>query len=518
MADLHLVGDEDAARELQARLELRRDLERSVVSALFIDPGQIAEVAELVPPTVFSELPLQRIYAAMLRVEPVDLRTVADELYRSEELGRAGGLGFLSEVAGHVSTAANVVHHARRLLRHHLEGQARDFALVLARGDGDDATETSLKVTRDEIRELDSGGAALFELGFSGERLVKLRQRVRPDSMLPGVLDREPGIHLLTGRPKTGKTRLALWLALCFAKGESPWEGAPDLPRSFVTILSAEQPAIRIDQTLRQLEPFTPRPDIARWTENVTILGRDSELAARARRMMSLDRTARAMLRAALQRDRERGRPCKLLIADSLSRLAPPGIDENSAGEMTDFLQPLQELAEDFGLWLILVHHQGHATDPSRLDAIGAGRGSSAISAVTPVALNVAHVPNEPRRRSLRVSGNDVPGGLLTFDVSRDGTPEDAVLFFEKIESSLLEKIDEYMTPGESITQSELAYRLRGVAPEQRTKRPDGRAQARAKKVAEEWARAGLVTIERHMGVMWIRRPGAAFSDDPSLY
>ena len=60
--------------------------------------------------------------------------------------------------------------------------------------------------------ERSNGSAAsidLFSAGFSGDRLRALRERPVPESPLEGLLDSQPSLAVLSGKPKTAKTTFA---------------------------------------------------------------------------------------------------------------------------------------------------------------------------------------------------------------------------------------------------------------------------------------------------------------------
>ena len=93
------------------------DAERSVLSALLLDPRAFHEVfAELRSDDLYHPAH-QTIYRAMCAVHeearPVDLITLSEQLNASKQLDQVGGTVFLAEIADFAATAANVVHHAR---------------------------------------------------------------------------------------------------------------------------------------------------------------------------------------------------------------------------------------------------------------------------------------------------------------------------------------------------------------------------------------------------------------------
>jgi replicative DNA helicase len=93
------------------------DAERSVLSALLLDPRAFHDVSLEVGPDDFYHPAHQTLYRTMLSIHeegrPVDLITVSEQLNAKKQLDQIGGTVFLAEVADFAATAANVTHHAK---------------------------------------------------------------------------------------------------------------------------------------------------------------------------------------------------------------------------------------------------------------------------------------------------------------------------------------------------------------------------------------------------------------------
>ncbi|UOE46091.1 replicative DNA helicase [Agromyces larvae] len=85
--------------------------ERSVLGSMLLSRRALVEVLALVSAEDFWVPRHELVFAAAAaladRGDPVDLVTVSDELTRTGQLERAGGVGLLSEVTSEVPTAAN---------------------------------------------------------------------------------------------------------------------------------------------------------------------------------------------------------------------------------------------------------------------------------------------------------------------------------------------------------------------------------------------------------------------------
>jgi hypothetical protein len=378
------------------------------------------------------------------------------------------------------------------------------LAEQIARGDRDQATRSQLREIEEALEAVSVGALGLAEVGFSGSRLEALRKRPERVSPLPKHLPPEPALVVLNAKPKTGKTTYAGFLAQCWGCGVSPWEGAPALPGTRALILSAEQPAERVDATLRRFDTTSEHVTREKWTERVTLIARDPELPQAAARMLTLDATGRALLRQGLLRAKREGDPYGLVVLDSLSRLVPEELDENSNTDMSSWLAALQELAEELGVFVLLIHHVGHA---SRDEARTAGRGASAIAAVAQAVWLLENSTDDPRQRKLHIQGNAMPETRLLFSVAGEKNEPGAILYWRPADPLEVYNLDELLAEGEEISTTGLAWRLQG---EERVKgkSPKGQYQRKAAQLRESWLRSGAIeTFEGGHRAKMIRRP-----------
>ena len=93
------------------------EAEQSVIGAVFLDPETFSTASELLMPEDFFRAGHQRIFSAMVQLadkgEPIDLVTVTSFLHNRKELDEAGGVSYLSDVAGSVPTAANIGYYSK---------------------------------------------------------------------------------------------------------------------------------------------------------------------------------------------------------------------------------------------------------------------------------------------------------------------------------------------------------------------------------------------------------------------
>ena len=88
-----------------------------MIGAVFLDPESFSTASELLMPEDFFRAGHQRIFSAMVQLadkgEPIDLVTVTSFLHNRKELDEAGGVSYLSDVAGSVPTAANIGYYSK---------------------------------------------------------------------------------------------------------------------------------------------------------------------------------------------------------------------------------------------------------------------------------------------------------------------------------------------------------------------------------------------------------------------
>ena len=93
------------------------EAEQAVLGAMLIKKEAIIEVQEILQPDDFYRETHRIIYEAMVRLqnndEAVDLVTLTEELRKTDMLDKVGGLGFITQLANIVATAANVSYHAK---------------------------------------------------------------------------------------------------------------------------------------------------------------------------------------------------------------------------------------------------------------------------------------------------------------------------------------------------------------------------------------------------------------------
>ena len=101
-----------------------REAEESVLGALLLSPHAANEVMDKLVPHDFYVPAHQSIFEAMVSLynanQPIDAVTLSEELRRSVELEKVGGLAYLTHLVDVVPTASNVEYYAGIVEEHGL--------------------------------------------------------------------------------------------------------------------------------------------------------------------------------------------------------------------------------------------------------------------------------------------------------------------------------------------------------------------------------------------------------------
>lgn len=93
------------------------DLEEAVLGALMLEKEALLEVVSFLKPEQFYTEQHKEIYQSIIDLfgaaQPVDMRTVVDQLRKNGRLEIVGGAYYIAELTSRVSSAANIAYHAR---------------------------------------------------------------------------------------------------------------------------------------------------------------------------------------------------------------------------------------------------------------------------------------------------------------------------------------------------------------------------------------------------------------------
>jgi replicative DNA helicase len=142
------------------------DLEEAVLGALMLEKGALNAVVEFLKPEHFYSEAHQEIYRAIIELfkgsEPVDMRTVVNQLRKNAKLELVGGAYYIAELTSKVSSAANIEYHARVVIELAIK---RDLIQIASQIHHDAYEDTT-----DVFELLDKTEQSIFEISDSNLR------------------------------------------------------------------------------------------------------------------------------------------------------------------------------------------------------------------------------------------------------------------------------------------------------------------------------------------------------------
>lgn len=209
------------------------EAEQAVLGGLMIDNKRLDAVLEVISEADFfredHRLILRMMQGLQENSQPLDVITLAEELDRHNELERAGGLGYLAELAANTPSAANIVAYAKIVRERSTLRQLIAAAQEISKSsfnpsglDSDDLLQMAEKRVAEiaEDRPKEGGLAGVNQLLKA--TVQRIDELFRSGSDITGVssgltdLDaRTAGwqvgeLIILAARPSMGKTALAL--------------------------------------------------------------------------------------------------------------------------------------------------------------------------------------------------------------------------------------------------------------------------------------------------------------------
>ena len=142
------------------------DMEESVLGALMLEKDALTNVIDILKPESFYKEAHQEIYQAIVQLfnaaEPVDLRTVVNQLRKNGQLEAVGGSYYVTSLTTRVSSASNIEAHARIIAEYAIKR-----ALIAV---ATEVHQSAYEDTKDIFELLDQTEQALFEVTDSNIR------------------------------------------------------------------------------------------------------------------------------------------------------------------------------------------------------------------------------------------------------------------------------------------------------------------------------------------------------------
>lgn len=255
---------------------------------------------------------------------------------------------------------------------------------------------------------------------------------------VPGLIP--DGLIMLAGKPKVGKSWLALHLCHAVAFGGYAF-GSIDVPRGKALYYGLEDSERRLKERLKAISCELPVPDGLYLSTKLSRLddGGLDEIST------WLDDNADA----------------RLVVIDTLARVKPKARRSNDAYENdTEIMSGLQELAMRYGITVLVVHHMRKNTRDSD-DVFDGVLGSTGLTGTADATLLVQR-GRQTREIVMNITGRDVDEQELSLSFSlSDRVPFRLLGSTDEIHMSDTRKeILEYLQENGKTTPKELATAL----------------------------------------------------------
>ena len=262
------------SKQLNRELPNNLEAEKSVLGSCFLSKYALQKASEsLLPDSFYNERNII-IYKAMLDLQeettPIDVTTITSQLNKKEELTKAGGVEYLSELLNFVPTASNIDYYikiveetaiVRSLISTAEEIEVEGYSSEESVNEILDSAEKKilnivkkrsanefrtikdvLDKTKQDLERLSSHSGELTGLGTGWYDLDQLTTGLHPGELI-----------IIAARPAMGKTAFALNLATHVAMTQDKAVAV------FNMEMPAEQLAMRIISSLGQIDGFKLR-------------------------------------------------------------------------------------------------------------------------------------------------------------------------------------------------------------------------------------------------------------------
>jgi hypothetical protein len=365
--------------------------ERAVLGSCLLDRDAILVVRDLLSAAEFYLEKHAWVYEALIACvvarTPPDLVTVSNELKRRERLEPIGGVVFLSELIEYTPAAVHVEHYAQIVAR-----TAAQRRLIQISGEMQAAAydqSIDLDALYQEIQQhlkleerISSQKPEWARVTYRGDVLYKTKFPPKPD-IVDQILPQ--GTMLLTGKPKTKKSWLALNLALAVAWGGKAL-GHFEAQKGDVLYVDLEMGARRLHERLHTVSPETVTPKSLHFATEWP------QVYSGCERWLS---------------DWMEQHPfTKLIIFDTQVAIRPPrGRNEEPYEHEKKYTQVLSNFCHQHGIAMILIHHSRKVAGG---DVIDDASGTTGLTAGVDNYGSLSRRPGEKDAGILRLMGRDI--------------------------------------------------------------------------------------------------------------
>ncbi|MDR3127645.1 MAG: replicative DNA helicase [Tannerellaceae bacterium] len=121
------------------------DMEEAVLGALMLEKDAYSVVSDILKPACFYEKRHEMIYGAIvdlaIKMEPIDMLTVTQQLKRRGELDAIGGPVYIAHLTGKVASSAHLEYHAQIISQKYLARELISFGATVQRNAFDETID-----------------------------------------------------------------------------------------------------------------------------------------------------------------------------------------------------------------------------------------------------------------------------------------------------------------------------------------------------------------------------------------
>jgi replicative DNA helicase len=373
------------------------EAEQAVLGAILLDNQALFKALEVIAPDEFYRPAHRRIFEAMIEVgernQVIDLVTLADHLQRAGLLEGIGGSAYLTDLSQAVATAASVTYHAKlihetavnrtligvatEIVAQGYEGTRRvdellDFAEQRIFGIAERRLKRSFTPMKDVV---DGTVEHINQLYERKEKITGIPTGFRDlDEMTAGLQPSD--LIIVAGRPSTGKTSLALGIALHAALNKQ----RPYTVAVFSLEMSKEQLCMRLLSAAGRLDMHRIRTGHLHEGEWKRLVHAASTLHESKIYIDDTPAITALEMRAKIRRLRaEAG--LDLVVVDYLQLMSGRGDTENRQQEISDISRSLKSVAKELRIPIVALSQLSRAVEnrPNKKPVLADLRESGAI-------------------------------------------------------------------------------------------------------------------------------------------
>ncbi len=374
------------------------EAEKAVLGAILLDNQALYKALEVISPDEFYLPKHRRIFEAMITLlteqnQVVDLVTLSDHLQHAGALEAVGGSAYLTDLAQAVATAASVTYHAKLIHETGINRILINVATeIVTRGyEGTKRVDELLDYAERNIfgiaerrlkRSFSPMGAVVTD---TVEHINKLYEQKEKITGIPtgfsDLNDKTAGLQssdliVVAGRPSTGKTSLALGMALHAALHSS----RPSKVAIFSLEMSKEQLCMRLLSAEGRVDMHRIRTGQLQREDWPNLTRAASKLSESKIYIDDTPGITALEMRAKIRRQKaETG--LDLVVVDYLQLMSGSDNSENRQQEISIISRSLKSVAKELNIPVIALSQLSRAVEsrPDRRPVLADLRESGAI-------------------------------------------------------------------------------------------------------------------------------------------